>query len=84
MTLKLEIPKDAEAGLSAQARARGLTLEPYAQQVLQERSRGVLATGRTEAAAKAEAFLSWARSHPPNPPVPDEALRRENPIREDG
>jgi hypothetical protein len=35
MTLKLDIPKETEAGLLAQAHARGLSLEAYAQQVLQ-------------------------------------------------
>ena len=34
MTLKLDIPKETEAGLLAQAHARGLSLEDYAKQVL--------------------------------------------------
>jgi len=37
MTLKLEIPNDLEASLMAQAHARGLSLETYAEQVLTER-----------------------------------------------
>ena len=41
MTLKLEIPKEVEAGLLAQAQASGLSLEAYVQQVLGERSRAV-------------------------------------------
>ena len=82
VTLKLEIPQEAEAGLLAQAHARGLSLEAYAQQVLQERSRSVLPAGGTGAAEKARAFAAGARSHPHKPPLPDEALRRENPIRD--
>jgi hypothetical protein len=39
MTLKLEIPNDLEAGLLAQAHARGLSLEAYAKQVLAESGR---------------------------------------------
>ena len=35
MTLKLDIPKETEAGLLAQAHAHGLSLEEYAKQVLQ-------------------------------------------------
>ena len=35
MTLKLDIPKETEAGLLAAAHARGLSLEDYAKQVLQ-------------------------------------------------
>src|ERR1039457_2595926 len=38
-TLKLEIPNDLEAGLLAQARPRGRTLEVYAKQVLTESGR---------------------------------------------
>jgi len=82
MTLKLDIPKETEAGLLAQARARGLSLEAYARQVLQERSRSLLPGGITSAAEKARAFEAWARSHPHKPPLPDEALRRENLIRD--
>ena len=38
MTLKLELPKDVEAGLLAQARASGVSLEDYVGQILRERS----------------------------------------------
>jgi hypothetical protein len=82
MTLKLDIPHDTEAGLLAQAHARGLSLEAYAQQVLRERNRSILPSGRPGAAEKARAFEAWARSHDHKPPLPDEALRRENLIRD--
>jgi hypothetical protein len=36
----------------------------------------------TAAAAKARAFESWARSHPYTPPLSDDAIRRENLIRD--
>lgn len=36
MTLKLEIPKEIEAGLLAQARASGLPLDAYIREVLRE------------------------------------------------
>ena len=35
MTVKLELPPEIEAGLLAQAQARGLSLEVYAAQLLQ-------------------------------------------------
>ena len=35
MTLKLDVPKETEAGLLSQAQARGLSLEAYVEQVLQ-------------------------------------------------
>ena len=41
MTLKLEIPRDVEAGLVAQAQANGLSLEDYLKQVLKERSHSI-------------------------------------------
>jgi hypothetical protein len=82
MTLKLDIPKETEVGLLAQAHARGLSLEAYVQQVLQERSSSVLPAGGTGAAEKARAFEAWARSHPHKPPLPDEAIRRENLVRD--
>jgi hypothetical protein len=83
MTLKLDIPNEAEAGLLAQAHALGLSLEADAQQILQERSRSAPSAGTTGAAEKARAFLAWAISRPHKPLLPDEALRRENLIRDD-
>lgn len=38
MTVKLDLNPAVEAGLVAQAEARGLSLEAYVQQVLKERS----------------------------------------------
>jgi len=80
MTVKLELTADVQAGLLAQARASGFSLEDYAAQVLREKSRStsIVPTG---SAAKAREFEQWARSHPHNPPLPDEALRRENLVR---
>jgi hypothetical protein len=39
MTVKLQLKPEVEAGLLAQAQERGLSLEAYLEQVLQERSR---------------------------------------------
>jgi hypothetical protein len=39
MTLRIELPPDIEAGLLAQAQHHGLSLEAYAQGVLNEKSR---------------------------------------------
>jgi hypothetical protein len=39
MTVKLELPPDVQAELTAQAQASGLSMEAYAEQVLRERSR---------------------------------------------
>ena len=81
MTVRLDLAPDVEAGLIAQAQARGLSLEAYLEQVLRERSDAVRVTqgGRKE---KAQAFRTWAHSHPATPPLSDEAIRRENLIRD--
>ena len=47
MTLKLEIPRDVEAGLVAQAQANGLSLEDYLKQVLKERSHSISHPAKT-------------------------------------
>ncbi|MGC4086208.1 MAG: hypothetical protein QM736_29815 [Vicinamibacterales bacterium] len=63
MTVTLELNPDVEAGLLAQAEARGLTLEEYVQQVLRERSGASLVRAAVGSAAKARAFLAFAKNH---------------------
>jgi hypothetical protein len=81
MTVKLDLKPDVEAGLLAQAEARGLTFEAYVEQVLRERSKAVEAS-RFGPAEKARAFRAWAGSHPQTPPLSDDAVRRENLVRD--
>ena len=81
VTVKLELTPEVEAGLVAQAQARGLTLEAYLQQVLRERSAAIrVAPGGPK--EKAQAFEAWARAHRPVGTLSDEALRRENLVRD--
>lgn len=83
MTVKLELNPEVEAGLLAQAEARGLSLEDYLQQVLRERSAAPVPTkGTTGNAAKAREFLAFARSQRHTPPLSDEAVSRQNMIRD--
>jgi hypothetical protein len=83
MTVKLELNPEVEAGLLAQAEARGLSLEDYLQQVLRERSAAPApAQATTGNAAKARAFLAFARSHRPVGSLTDDSLRRENLVRD--
>ena len=64
MTLKLEIPKEAEAGLLAQAQARGLSLEAYAEQLLLERSgKAIREVADSSAAAAARRLATFGRRH---------------------
>jgi hypothetical protein len=81
MPVKLQLSPELEAELSAQARARGLSLEAYLEQLLQERSRVQTAPG-ADPAERARSFESWAHSHPLTPPLPDEAVRRQNLVRD--
>jgi hypothetical protein len=83
MTVKLELPPDVQAGLLAQAQDSGLSLEAYLEQMLlrQSKARPTLQPDAPNQ-EKARAFREWARNHPHTPPLPDEALRRENLVRD--
>jgi hypothetical protein len=82
MTVKLELKPEVAAGLLAQAQARGLSLESFLEQVLAERGNAMAAAPKTGPEEKASAFEAWARSHPDTPPLSDEAIRRENLVRD--
>lgn len=75
MTVTLNIPKEIEAGLAAQARARGLTLETYLQQMIQAQGNATDASALSpeEWARELEA---WAESFPNTPVLSDEAISR--------
>ena len=81
MTVKLQLKPDVEAGLLAQAQARGLSLELYLEQILQEQSR-TLTPLSLDPAERAHSFETWAHNHPLMPPLPDDAVRREHLIRD--
>ena len=81
MTVRLQLKPEVEAELLAQARARGLSLEAYLEQVLQERSRTMMPPN-VSSSDQASAFETWAHSHQRTPPLPDEAVRRENLVRD--
>jgi hypothetical protein len=81
MTVTLELASEVRTRLATQAEARGMTLEAYAQQVLQERSAGPV-TAKMTAAEKAEAFAAWARGHAATLPLSDEAISREHLVRD--
>jgi len=81
MTVKLELNPEVEAGLVAQAEARGLSLEAYLQQVLNERS-AATATPIKGTTERARAFVAYAQGHRHTPLLSDEALRRENLVRD--
>ncbi|MGB2623593.1 MAG: hypothetical protein WA857_12545 [Candidatus Acidiferrum sp.] len=78
MTVTLKIKPEFEAGLLAQAEARGMTLEEYLQSVVE----GALVPSDPRGATaeeRAAAFEEWAKSHLPfAPPLSDDAVSRES------
>ena len=73
MNVKLELNPELEADLLAAARARGLPLETYLEQVIQEH-------GINHSASPAEdwekEFDAWVDSFPETPLLSDEAVSR--------
>jgi hypothetical protein len=82
MTIKLHLRPDVEAELVGQARARGVSLEVYVEQVLLERSGVPTLPLSGGAAERAASFEAWAHGHSLTPPLPDEAVRRQNLVRD--
>ena len=77
MTVKLELNPEIEAGLLAQAQARGLSLEAYLNQMIQDQSPA--SDGPVLSAEEWEReFDAWVESFPDTPLIPDEALTRES------
>ena len=79
MTLTLELTPELEQQLQHEATRHGQETEAYALLLLQNALPEPSYETRTPE-ERAQAFLEWAHS-PVNvtaPPVPDEALRREN------
>ena len=81
MTVRLQLRPEIEAELLAQARSHGVSLEAYLEQLLHERGPTVMPPN-ISAADKASTFESWARGHSRTPPLLDQAVRRENLVRD--
>jgi hypothetical protein len=81
MTLTIELPPDLEAGLATQARAEGLAISEFVQNLIRERM-----AERNSAPADApnteewlHRFRAWTTSHADISVVlPDEAMERES------
>jgi len=82
MTMKLEISPEVQAGLLAQARQRGMSLEVFVEGVLRERSRtksGPRLAHELSNDERLREFDAWVKSHAGNTVVlPDEAMERES------
>jgi hypothetical protein len=77
MTVTLNLKPEFEAGLLAQARASGMTVEEYLLSVVER----VLLPTVQEAPSgeeRATAFEAWSAGHRPTPPLSDYAVSRDS------
>lgn len=77
MTVTLNLKPEIEAGLVAQAQARGMTVEEYLLSVVES---AVLPATQEALSAeeRATAFEAWSASHRPTPPLSDYAVSRDS------
>lgn len=77
MTVTLNLKPELEAGLLAQARASGMTVEEYLLSVVEG---AVLPTMQKTLSAeqRAAAFEAWSAGHRPTPLLSDFAVSRES------
>jgi len=74
MTLTINLKPETEAGLAAQARARGLSVAEYVGSLLEQLTQsGSEMTPEQRAAALSE----WAKEFPHVAPLSDDAISRE-------
>jgi hypothetical protein len=78
MTMKLELNPEAEASLLTQAQARGLSLEDFVRQVLEERSTGSGQASRPSTEERLQAFDEFIAGFESPVVLSEEALQREN------
>ena len=76
MTLIVNLEPEVEAGLLAQARAKGVSLGVYVRELLGQMARGP-STQNLNANEWEEAFDEWVEGSGEVPHLPDEVLRRE-------
>jgi hypothetical protein len=76
MTVTLNLKPELEAGLLAQARASGMTVEEYLLSVVES---AVLPAMQKALSAeeRAAAFEAWSASHRPTPLLSDHAVSRD-------
>ncbi len=77
MTVTLHLTPEMEAGLLAQAQARGMTIEEFALSVVE----GAVLPAIPKVLSpeeRAAAIEAWSLSHPPTPLLSDNAISRES------
>ncbi len=77
MPVTIELTPDIEAGLSARARERGLSLDAFIAGLL--RTAAASETGTfASPASRAAAWREAAKNLPRTPPLPDDAIDRDS------
>jgi hypothetical protein len=75
LTVTLNFKPEIEAGLLAQARASGMTVEEYLLSMVE----GVVSPATTLSPEQlAAAFEAWSANHRATPPLSDHAVSRES------
>jgi hypothetical protein len=75
MMVKLELEPEVQAGLLAEAQARGLSLEEYLKQVVRDHAATVPAVPAEEWEKE---FEAWVAGFPEGPALSDDAISRES------
>lgn len=75
MTVRLDLKPEIHASLIAQAQARGLSVEAYLEQMIQERTIDTPSLSLDEWEFE---FESWVNSFPDTPALSDDAISRES------
>jgi len=75
--MSLNLNPDIEARLIALAQASGVSVEDFLLHVVEEKA-GHAQAPRLSPEQWAAQFEAWADSFPEAPPIPDDALSREN------
>jgi hypothetical protein len=74
--MKIELPREIEAGLAERAPAEGVSLPEYVSRLLMEQVASE-ATRKLSAAERAAAWREAAKGLPRTPPLSDDAISRE-------
>jgi len=75
MTLTIDLKPEVEAGLAAQARAKGVSVAEYVRWLLEQFAQsGSQMTGEQ----RVNALHEWAKGFPQVAPLSDEAISRES------
>lgn len=88
MTLTVALTAEEEAKLLAEARVRGVSPDALVRDALKDlldkaEPPEAAATAGMTPEERARAFVEWAESFPPTPPLSDDAVSRESFYRDD-